>query len=98
MKKALIFQGRLVEVAAEEFPVSPEMNWVDVADDVTTETHEWDGLVMAAIPPVVLGYRELRARAYPPIGDQLDAIWKGGGPESAMLQTILAVKAKFPKA
>lgn len=97
MKKALIFQGKLVEVATEAFPVSPEMHWVDVADDVTPETHEWDGASMALIPPVLLGYRELRAKAYPPIGDQLDALWKGGEPEATMQQAILAVKAKYPK-
>ena len=33
----------------------------------------------------------------PPIGDQLDAIWKGGSAEAAMLEAILAVKAKYPK-
>ena len=42
MKKALIFQGQLVEVALAAFPVSPEMVWVDVGDDVTSETHEYD--------------------------------------------------------
>lgn len=100
MKKALIFQGKLIETAAEAFPVSPEMQWVDVADEVTPETHEWDGASAVGIPPavpVVLGYRELRAKAYPPIGDQLDALWKGGESEAAMLQTVLAVKTKYPK-
>jgi len=42
-------------------------------------------------------YRQLRAAAYPPIGDQLDAIWKGGAAEAAMLEAVLAVKAKYPK-
>jgi hypothetical protein len=43
-------------------------------------------------------YKGQRAAAYPPIGDQLDAMWKGGEAEAAMAQTILAVKAEFPKA
>ena len=42
-------------------------------------------------------YQELRAAAYPPIGDQLDAMWKGGDEQAAMKETILAVKAEFPK-
>jgi hypothetical protein len=42
-------------------------------------------------------YKEQRAKAYPPIGDQLDAMWKGGEAEAAMHETILAVKAEYPK-
>ncbi len=42
-------------------------------------------------------YRRDRATAYPPIGDQLDAMWKGGAAEAAMLEIVLAVKAKYPK-
>tara|TARA_R110000803_G_scaffold200703_1_gene265214 strand:+ start:1717 stop:2025 length:309 start_codon:yes stop_codon:yes gene_type:complete len=43
-------------------------------------------------------YARDRATAYPPIGDQLDAIWKGGEAEADMLATVQAVKAKYPKA
>jgi hypothetical protein len=50
----------------------------------------------ADIPPAPT-YQELRAAAYPPVGDQLDAMWKGGEPQASMLATILAVKAEFPK-
>jgi hypothetical protein len=42
-------------------------------------------------------YRELRAAEYPPIGDQLDALWKGGVAAEEMLATVMAVKAKYPK-
>lgn len=53
-------------------------------------------------------YREERASAYPPIGDQLDALWKQlnqdrlGGKSliqevDTTLNTILAVKAQYPK-
>lgn len=50
--------------------------------------------------------RPLRAAAYPDIGDQLDALWKGfeallsGAPPTAasdMLAQIKAVKAAYPK-
>jgi len=53
-----------------------------------------------------LEYREKRRKEYPPIGDQLDAIWKvlaGYNMDSlhedasSMLELILEVKAKYPK-
>ena len=49
-----------------------------------------------------LGYRELRRAAYPPIGDQLDALWKWleppEGTEAAEMRALwLAVKAQYPK-
>jgi hypothetical protein len=40
-------------------------------------------------------YRQLRQ--YPPIGDQLDAIWKGGDAQADMLKQVMAVKDKYPK-
>ena len=42
-------------------------------------------------------YQRLRAPAYPPIGDQLDALWKGGDAAAEMLARVQAVKAQFPK-
>jgi hypothetical protein len=34
---------------------------------------------------------------YPPIGDQLDALWKGGQPQADMKLIIDGVKATYPK-
>lgn len=42
-------------------------------------------------------YREQRANEYPSIGDQLDALWKGGDDAAEMLAKVQAVKAKYPK-
>jgi hypothetical protein len=42
-------------------------------------------------------YKRQRAKEYPPIGDQLDALWKGGAAAEEMLATVMAVKAKYPK-
>jgi hypothetical protein len=42
-------------------------------------------------------YQRDRAAEYPPIGDQLDALWKGGDAATAMLAQVQAVKAKYPK-
>jgi len=61
------------------------------------------------VTPEVLDYRELRRRAYPPIGDQLDAIWKALGylqmkkklnlvaEADDILGAILNVKKRYPK-
>lgn len=38
-----------------------------------------------------------RRSEYPPIEDQLDALWKGGAESEAMRQKITAIKLKFPK-
>jgi len=38
-----------------------------------------------------------RRLEYPSVGDQLDALWKGGDAASEMLAKIQAVKAKYPK-
>lgn len=42
-------------------------------------------------------YIAKRAAEYPPIGDQLDALWKGGEAAAEMLAKIQAVKTKYPK-
>jgi hypothetical protein len=42
-------------------------------------------------------YKAKRVAEYPPIGDQLDALWKGGDAAAEMLATVQAVKAKYPK-
>lgn len=42
-------------------------------------------------------YAELRRREYPAIGDQLDALWKGGETLEVMRQKVLDVKARYPK-
>jgi hypothetical protein len=44
-----------------------------------------------------LAYRFERAMEYPSIGDQLDALWKGGDAATAMLAQVQAVKTKYPK-
>jgi hypothetical protein len=42
-------------------------------------------------------YKYKRATEYPPIGDQLDALWKGGEAAAEMLAKVQAVKSKYPK-
>jgi hypothetical protein len=42
-------------------------------------------------------YISKRQSEYPSIGDQLDALWKGGDAQTEMLAKVMAVKAKYPK-
>jgi len=42
-------------------------------------------------------YKSKRLSEYPSIGDQLDALWKGGDAAAEMLATIQAIKTKYPK-
>jgi len=42
-------------------------------------------------------YRELRAAEYPSIGDQLDALFKGGAAAKAMADRLGSIKKKYPK-
>jgi hypothetical protein len=42
-------------------------------------------------------YRQLRARVYPPIGDQLDDLFKQGLFSKEMSDKLQAVKDRYPK-
>jgi nitroreductase len=44
-----------------------------------------------------VGFAEKRRRSYPPIGDQLDALWKGGEDADAMKAIVNKVKSDNPK-
>ena len=43
------------------------------------------------------GYKTLRAKDYPPIGDQLDALYHAGVFPAEMAEKLKAVKDKYPK-
>jgi hypothetical protein len=63
------------------------ITWID--GHVTTQA-EWDAIAEETA-------RLNRAEEYPPIGDQLDAMWKGGEDAAEMLAKVQAVKEKYPK-
>jgi hypothetical protein len=42
-------------------------------------------------------YKYYRMKEYPSIGDQLDALWKGGEAAAEMLAKVQAIKNKYPK-
>jgi hypothetical protein len=47
--KALIFQNKVVDLVDNEFPVSPEMHWMDAPEGCTTDWVIENGAVVA--PP-----------------------------------------------
>ena len=47
--------------------------------------------------PTYPDYYVLRARDYPSLSEQLDAIWKGGVAATAMAENIAAIKDQYPK-
>jgi len=59
--------------------------------DIATWKTEYDAMMVAT------AYVEKRVEAYPAIGDQLDALWKGGDAETAMKVIVDKVKTDFPK-
>jgi len=70
--------------------------WVVDADKKTLtfdkSTADSDDAAKAAV-----AYKEVRRAAYPEIGDQLDALWKGGDAQAAMKLVVDKVKSDFPK-
>jgi hypothetical protein len=88
----------------------PNAQWT-LAGDFTYACLEWkdenstkptEAEVVATITVVEAEYdrneyQRLRAPEYPPIGDQLDALWKGGEHAQEMLAKVQAVKSKYPK-
>jgi len=70
-----------------------DLTWHDTSTTVPTD----DEMAAGQIALDNLSYRALRAAEYPLIGDQLDALWKGGDAAAAMLAQVQAVKEKYPK-
>ncbi len=73
------------------------INWFDEHQVKPTKAEVDAHLVTQVAEYQQLEYQRLRAPEYPPIGDQLDALWKGGDAATEMLAKIQAVKAKYPK-
>ena len=82
----IVYAGVVIEAFdANEQPVEIDYKLVDAEKAALEAAAE------------AVAYRELRAKAYPPVGDQLDAIWKGGADQVAMRAIIDKVKSDYPK-
>ena len=68
----------------------------DVAYDADGNEVAYDKSAVAAYVSAN-AYKAQRASEYPSIGDQLDALWKGGEAAAEMLAKVQAVKTKYPK-
>jgi len=84
----------------------PGAEWVLRADDLewldTQQTQPTEAEIQAEITRLqaeydAKAYARSRAAEYPAIGDQLDALWKGGAAAEEMLAAVMAVKSKYPK-
>lgn len=69
------------------------LNWLDESQTKPT----WNEIEAGAVILLNLSYQDRRRIKYPPIGDQLDALWKGGSAAADMKLLVDAVKTQFPK-
>jgi hypothetical protein len=84
-----------------------ELFWLDEGDDPAVWLPECEPITDAEAGAIrakkaqaaqdALTYAQKRAAEYPAIGDQLDALWKGGDAAAEMLAVVQAVKSKYPK-
>ena len=68
----------------------------DVAYDANEQVVAYDLSAAQALVDAN-AYKQQRAPEYPPIGDQLDALFKAGVFPADMAAAIQAVKDKYPK-
>lgn len=69
----------------------------EIEDPMTGETITVPIEKSEIVRPDIPDYYAKRRAEYPALGDQLDALWKGGEAQDAMLAKINAVKNKYPK-
>ena len=73
------------------------VDWADTNQIKPTDEEIRAEVARLQVEAAANAYKTKRAREYPPIGDQLDALWKGGAEAEAMLAKVQAVKARYPK-
>jgi hypothetical protein len=69
----------------------------EVIDPITGETTTVPIEKSEIVRPDIPDYYAKRRAEYPSLGDQMDAMWKGGESQAIMQAIIAAVKAKYPK-
>ena len=73
------------------------LEWLDTEQSQPTEAEITAEVARLQAEYDAQAYARSRASEYPPIGDQLDALWKGGDAAAEMLAKVQAVKSKYPK-
>ena len=81
--------------SCQDFVTSRGMSLDDfvIADGTDEQIDTW----IKAQDKAAMTYADKRKRSYPPIGDQLDAMWKGGDDAAAMKVIVDKVKSDNPK-
>ena len=74
-----------------------DIEWLDTNQTQPTEAEITAEVSRLQAEYDAQAYARSRASEYPPIGDQLDALWKGGDAAAEMLAKVQAVKSKYPK-
>ena len=75
--------------------LDPKTRTID--DPITGETTVVDIEKSEIVRPEIPDYYAKRRAEYPPLAEQLDAVWKGGVAAEAMQAQIQTVKDKYPK-
>ena len=95
----LVYTGNDVDLKFATVLARAGHSRVDKNNDIEVDTGnkaKWNGTAWEEFI-VPKTYQELRAKAYPKLEDQLDALWKGGQPQADMKLIIDGVKATYPK-
>jgi hypothetical protein len=73
------------------------LEWLDTEQTQPTEAEITAEIARLQAAYDAKEYARNRVAEYPSIGDQLDALWKGGDDAAEMLAKVQAVKNKYPK-
>jgi hypothetical protein len=73
------------------------LNWLDTHQTKPTKAEVNAEIARLLAAYSAKEYARNRVKEYPSIGDQLDALWKGGDAAAEMLAKVQAVKVKYPK-
>jgi hypothetical protein len=74
-----------------------ELEWLDTNQTQPTEAEIAAEVIRLQAEYAAQAYARSRVTEYPPIGDQLDALFKAGVYPAEMAAAIQAVKDKYPK-
>lgn len=91
--KYLILNNKIIDKAEKEFPVSPEMEWMEIDGDFPIGSELVDGIpVVEEYTPT---YIDLRLEAYGGVQEQLEFIVENG--LEAFITRQNDIKTQFPK-
>jgi hypothetical protein len=88
------------DVDLSEYLASKES---EIYADIDSKEAQWEALdpknieKSEIVKPDFPDYYAKRKAEYPSIGDQLDALWKGGSAATNMTAKITEIKLKYPK-